>query len=244
MTLHVARRTVAKAGNDESENEDRALWVSDGDRLRVAVADGATEASFSDLWADALVSSWIRGQAREIDDGFLQEARARWLASLPDIGSLPWYAQAKLEEGSHATFACLTISASPLRRRWSAQVIGDCQLFVLKRRKGLVPLRAAPAAKSSDFGYHPSLVPSEPGTWAQLSPIKLNGRIRPPFEMWLTTDAFAEACLAAAERGKPEWDDWAEALAEPDEFRAKVDDARLRGRMRNDDTTVCRIWSP
>jgi len=54
-----------KAGNARSEYEDAwAIRGSDSPtRCRVAIADGATESSFSALWAALLVESFVRGRA-------------------------------------------------------------------------------------------------------------------------------------------------------------------------------------
>jgi hypothetical protein len=55
---------LPKAGNSDSEYEDaffpRRLKRRNGRRLRFAVADGATETSFSGVWARLLVSSFVR----------------------------------------------------------------------------------------------------------------------------------------------------------------------------------------
>src|SRR4051794_13383386 len=100
--------TVLKAGNDDRENEDAAAVVV-GDRgLTAAVADGATDAIFSREWALAL-----SGAAAESPVGdfaaIVQAATERWKDSIPPAETLPWFAQARLPEGSAATLLRLEV---------------------------------------------------------------------------------------------------------------------------------------
>lgn len=241
MTPDIGFFTVEKAGSTSAENEDRAAWSVGSSAVRVAIADGATESSYSDLWADALVSAWIAGKEPEVGAGLLAAARATWSDRLPDLESLPWYAQAKLEEGSHATFAGLQLSLRGKRMRWRAQIVGDCEVFVLKPKGSLQLTRCEPLKSPADFGYHPDLLTTAERDSIPVPVAMATGRVRWPFEIWLCTDAFAAACLAAAVDGNPSWDDWAAAMEQQDSFRYLVDRWRSTGAMRNDDTTVCRI---
>ena len=241
MTPDIGIFSVEKAGSTTAENEDRAAWSVGSSAIRVAIADGATESSYSDLWADALVHAWIAGERPELGAGLLAHAKAKWSERLPDMESLPWYAQAKLEEGSHATFAGVQLSLRGKRMRWRAQIVGDCELFVLKARGSLRLKRCEPLKSPADFGYQPDLLTTTAGGSTAVPVAMVTGRVRWPFEIWLCTDAFAAACLAAALDGNPPWDEWATAMEEPDAFRHLVDQWRSTGAMRNDDTTVCRI---
>jgi hypothetical protein len=243
MTLRVVVRTVHKAGNRPDENEDAAGFAGSSQRLRLAVADGATEASFSDLWARALVDAWVAKSVTGLGAGILEEARSAWSARLPAYDRLPWHAQEKLALGAHAALACIAISEGQHVTRWIGQVVGDCEVFVLKGREHLWLRRSAPYSTSAAFGYHPNLVSTAPATWSTLRTLGLRGRMRPPFEFWVVTDAFAHSCLAAAERGSPPWDAWADALADADLFNSRVEALRSSGELRNDDVTVVRVTS-
>jgi hypothetical protein len=66
--------------------------------------------------------------------------------------------------------------------------------------------------------------------------------LHPPFEVWLTTDALAHACLAEHEAGRSPWAEWAIASESADEFEALVVRKRAEGVMRNDDVTLVRAW--
>src|SRR5256886_16323081 len=86
-----------KAGNPRTEYEDAwAIRGSDSPtRCRVAVADGATESSFSALWAALLVESFVRGRSSGPDffEG-LDSIRRLWKRKIRGR-PLPWYAAEK-----------------------------------------------------------------------------------------------------------------------------------------------------
>src|SRR5437588_451920 len=88
---------LQKAGNSADEYED--AWaprreLADIDKLfRVAVADGATETSFADLWAKILVRAYTKGSlAPELICDQLPALRRRW-SSVVQRRPLPWYAE-------------------------------------------------------------------------------------------------------------------------------------------------------
>ena len=99
MRLFAQAFWLPKSGSTEGEYED-AFWpkrlpvdreaeLSD---FRVAVADGATETSFSGLWAKLLVRSYAEG--RLLPEGFaasLVKLQARWRSAITRK-PLPWYA--------------------------------------------------------------------------------------------------------------------------------------------------------
>ena len=95
-----------KAGNRTEEYED-AFWPvrgvnREGDRFRFAVADGATETSFSGLWAQLLVRSFGAGTLRQAHfDASLRPARVSWRRAVSSK-PLPWYAEAKVLDGAYA----------------------------------------------------------------------------------------------------------------------------------------------
>src|SRR5712691_3925370 len=94
---------AAKAGNDAADYED--AFAGDPAVGRFAVADGATESSFAAEWARLLAEDFVACRTGGAD---------AWLKRLPAVQeqwwavvgpkSLPWYAEAKREEGAFATF--------------------------------------------------------------------------------------------------------------------------------------------
>src|SRR4051794_35023330 len=103
MRAVVRAFSVSKAGNLPEEYED-AFWPRDpvdsvaGD-VRLAVADGATETSFSGLWATILAQSYVEGALE--GENLIEELtplQRLWRERLGER-QLPWYAEEKLRSG-------------------------------------------------------------------------------------------------------------------------------------------------
>ena len=110
-TAPAAARTrafwVQKRGNTAAEYEDAfASNGGTGGQWRWAIADGATEASFSRQWARGLVRAYCRGALRRDsfagDLAVLREEWRRALARRQGTRPLPWYAQQKADLGAFA----------------------------------------------------------------------------------------------------------------------------------------------
>src|SRR5579862_2824599 len=103
---------MPKEGNTLAEYED-AFWprekqIGDTFPLRLAVADGATETSFSGLWARLLVAAYGRGRLAEGNlQSALDQIRHVWRRAVGQK-PLPWYAEEKLRSGAYASLLGLT----------------------------------------------------------------------------------------------------------------------------------------
>ena len=101
-------------GNSADEYED-AFWPREAvveqetDCFRCAVADGATETSFSALWANMLVRQWGEGTPGLSAFGkALPRLRSLWhreVAAKP----LPWYAEEKVRSGAFSSLLGVTL---------------------------------------------------------------------------------------------------------------------------------------
>jgi hypothetical protein len=100
---------LPKKGHEEAEYED--AFAPDGaqletDMFRCAIADGATEASFSKQWARTLVREWESGGLTKeqfvADVGRLQDNWRRGFTEVRTRGKLAWYAEQKAEFGAFA----------------------------------------------------------------------------------------------------------------------------------------------
>jgi len=233
-----------KAGHRREEYEDAwAVRGSDSPRAaRVAVTDGATEASFSKLWAALLAEAWVR--SRSIGPEFLGRlggARRLWGRKIRKR-PLPWYAAEKASRGAYAAFLGLSVVAPS--GAWRAVAVGDCNLFQLE---GLGPalalVSAFPYRRSEEFGSSPFLLGSlarpddDPASLVRLA----EGILPPNGMLLLASDALSAWLLRRAERGEPVWEAVSPlGIAEAADFEALVETAREDG-ARNDDMTLVRI---
>ena len=149
--------TLAKAGHRPEENED-AIAVAP-ERLRFAIADGATEGWESGRWARQLALSYARSGCSPVDFAdWLAQARRGWRPRSV-AGSAAWYAQEKQDQGSYATLLGVELrrpSENGQRWGWKAVAVGDsCLLHV---RDGSVKL-SFPLTGREQFGDRPPLVP-------------------------------------------------------------------------------------
>jgi len=159
MRVDVQAYWLPKAGNALEEYED-AFWQSriptgDADFLRLAVADGATETSFSRSWALLLAKAYCRGRlaADNLQSGLpkLQRIWKRHVGKKP----LPWYAEQKLESGAFAAIAGIKIGSQV--KEWSAFAVGDCCVFHTREE---VILTSFPMDHAEQFNNRPLLLSS------------------------------------------------------------------------------------
>ena len=252
LTSHFA---LPKAGNSAEEYEDawatsESAGVMPGS-FACAVADGATETSFSGLWARLLAAAYCAGV--DTPDALfdilplVQEAWRREVAAIP----LPWYAEEKARRGAFAALTGLTIVApeadDAAGGRWTALASGDSCLFQV-RDDDLVA--ACPLTCSEDFTNRPTLLSSDPASNDGIADtlVYAGGTWLPGDRFYLLTDALACWFLAAFEAGDRPWhildaflDADKEADAEAD-FAAWIADLRAARALRNDDVTLLGVW--
>jgi hypothetical protein len=238
MRVRSSSFALPKAGNTPDEYEDaswpRRTLTRETTSFRCAVADGATETSFSGLWAGMLVRAYCAGrlEGRRLPRT-LSALRASWGEEVGRV-PLPWYAEEKVRSGAYSSLLGLTVSALPDAPRWRAEAIGDSCLFHLR---GGTLLAAFPLARAEDFNSRPYLLSSRAGGEDAMS--RLEGTWESGDRFLLATDALAAWALAAEERGDHPWNrlltvrrvEWADWLAE----------LRAGGTMRNDDVTLLRV---
>jgi serine/threonine protein phosphatase PrpC len=223
-----------KRGNTPDEYED--AFAGDAATGRFAVADGASESSFTAAWAKLLVENFVTAKGRSWHDlDWLASPRQLW-ANDVDAQSLPWYAEEKREQGAYATLLGVAFS----RRAWHALAIGDSCLF---RLRGGKLGKSFPLAHSSDFGNQPALLGSRgrPADTPSQSIRRARGKWRPGDRFLLMTDALAEWMLRRHEQGQRPVEDMDRLLAEPapqEVFAAWVEERRKNQGLRNDDVTL------
>ncbi len=245
MRIHSEAFWLPKAGNTEEEYED-AFWPPDPAdanqaALSFAVADGATEASFSASWAQLLVRAYCEGRFDEgLLDGTLTDLQAEWIES---VGSrpLPWYAEEKLRSGAFSSLLGVTLrddsskGAEGSSVRWKATAVGDSCLFHVRNDELIT---AFPLNHSQAFNSRPILISSRSNCNEHLSShiLECEGTLEIDDNLYLMTDALACWFLAACERGEKPW-----KIKRWLQFEKWVNRLRRKKRIRNDDVTIMRI---
>jgi hypothetical protein len=229
--------SLAKAGNRPAENDD--AWAASPENLRFAVADGATESSFSGAWARQLADSFAGGVGSLRQNRDAAVARAAWVSRLGDAWraklprKLSWLAEEKAKEGGHAAFLGLEFHFTPGGRlMWLAGAVGDCVLF------GAIDgrlVRAFPLFCPDGYPRRPALISTRPsaGPEWQLA----SGTAHPGDTFLLASDALARWLSSQLFESREEWAALADA---PDARRwaRAVEGLRRQGAVQNDDATL------
>ena len=218
-------------------------------RLRLAVADGASESMLSGLWAQTLVRTWCRSRRRSMAD-VVASAMSGWDATLvayrrgreADQRPIEWFEQPGLDRGAHATLLGVELT-KPLggEGRWSAVSLGDSCLFQVRDDQLIA---AFPLADAAAFGNSPKLVPSHARHLGRVVAHleRADGTWRTGDVLFLATDALAAWFLGQEAGGTAPW----RALNrigcdDADAFAAWATTERAGGGLRNDDLTLVRV---
>ena len=230
-------KVLAKDGADGCDDAVAAAPAREGVPFRCAVADGASESSFSGLWAELLVRAHAAGclRARRFREDLLP-LRAEWRRQV-SARPLPWYAEAKVAEGAFAAFVGLAVGVRAARPWWQATALGDSCLFHVRADRLLC---AFPVTTSRAFRRRPVLLATNPrgheagirrtgGTW-EVDDVFL-----------LMTDALAAWFLQAHERGANPWREVLDLdTRDGPSFREWVASLRAQRALRNDDVALIR----
>jgi hypothetical protein len=249
MQASVKAYWLPKRGNAVEEYEDAFAHST----YRFAVADGATESSFADRWAQGLVKQFISSPPDHISNPkvplaeWVKPLQKEWHSGIP-WDRLPWYAEEKARGGAFSTFLGIEITPAPSRfrlldlfrrrkgTRWHALSVGDSAFFHI-RQDGL--LKAFPFEKSDQFNSRPLLLCTNPSrnasVWKNLQ--QAEGECKVGDLFLLMTDAIAAWFLKDLEAGGKPWAKLLE-LQTPEDFKTFVECQRDRSAMRNDDTTL------
>lgn len=244
--------TVPKRGHNASENEDAVAF--DAREGWVAIADGATEASYSREWAEILARSGPEAAPTTVKDRVLdlllpmrrlhtvvEDLQQRWYDTVPwaRLEVLGWLFVEKAQQGALATFLTLKLEG----QKWNAIGVGDCNLFVVEE-SGDIRV-SYPARSFEEFGTSPSLMPSIPGPavkTALASVWRKTGKWRNDEKIIMCTDAVAAYLLEKGQRGRTVWKTLF-GMGSCEDFADWVEQARNNG-MRNDDSTVVIVSQP
>lgn len=241
---------TCKLGEAEADYAD-ALQISqpnghsDGHQtFYAAIADGAADSAYADIWAKKLVRSFIRepfltSEALQAKASSLGPDWRKRVFSRP----LSWFAEEKASKGSFAAFVGLTVNPPAIddsSSHWNAIAIGDSCLFVV-RDNALET--AFPVLRSSEFDISPLLLCTDPSknkeVWERIA--TAHGHAQDGDLFILATDALSAWFLRQHEAGARPWETFIAFLdnEQPVEaFTAWVAEARRADALRNDDTTL------
>jgi hypothetical protein len=243
MKVYIDVFKAHKAGNSKSEYED-AHWpraesqVCERNNLRVAVADGATDAVFSGLWARLLVSAYGRQQlVSQSSQPRLGKAARAWervVKSRP----LPWYAEEKAQAGSFAALVGLELSQQEEtdEGRWSVLACGDSCFFQIRSDKLIA---AFPISDPEEFSNSPLLLGTRSHSTGVEGIRNTTGDWKDGDCFYLMTDALACWFLKRCESGRVPWRDLRNVtLVRQPPFDKWISSLRERGEIKNDDCTL------
>lgn len=216
-------------------------------RPRFAIADGATESSFSGLWAHQLVEIYVDKAPKKPAAlrKWVEQCSLVWKQHIATL-ELPWHAQNKVRQGAFA--ALLGLNLHPLESEtsigsWTALAVGDTCLFQIRQNE---LIQRFPIQYAAQFGYRPILLSSIPEknqkVWAAEADMSASGTWQPGDVFFLATDALAHWFLMEFEQGRTPWQtiyDMAEqAQAFSDSFPQWIEAQQQAGTLRNDDVTL------
>jgi hypothetical protein len=233
-TLTWSAFRVPKDGQSEAECED--AYAADTECGLFAIADGASESAFAGAWAQMLADGHVKhGMAWS---HWLADARRVWLERSRDQ-EMPWYVEAKFDEGAFATLLGLQFDQPRAGDGgvWRAQAVGDSCVFQMRGER----VRSFPIKHAADFDSRPALIGSRRLTAAgRCRRLRARGSWRPGDVFLLATDALAQWLLQDREAGGVAWVGL-QRIEDSQAFAALVAHLRRRGQLRNDDTTLMRV---
>ena len=250
--MHVFARPfwAPKGGSADSEYED-AFWPRTAKEAKVAdfrcaVADGATETSYSAIWAKQLVRYFCKESSNVPFDGAsLRQLQRRWSA-IVRRRPLPWYAEEKVHLGAFAAVLGLILYDGACAGRgngnWQAVAIGDSCLVQVR---GDAVLARFPLAASAAFSNRPHLLSSNPAHNSRIVDHlqKMDGTWQSGDAFYLMTDALAFWFIREVEDRRRPWSILRDlgTRDEPKPFREWVESLRAERAIRNDDVTLLRV---
>ena len=229
---------LPKQGNTSAEYEDaffqKKKFNKDVKLFQTAIADGATETSFSKEWANLLVQNCcvVNDKKQFIQD--LPELQKQWYAKVKN-NDMPWYAQEKFYLGAYSTMLSLKIEENT----YNIMAIGDSCFFHLR---GEQLENCFPLTHSEQFNDRPFLLSSyannNEGTIENILE-KSCLEWKTGDEFYLMTDALACWFLGATEKKSRPWEK-IRALKQGN-FKHFIEELRSTKALRNDDVTLIRL---
>jgi len=169
--------------------------------VKVAVADGATESSFSREWSNLLVNKYTGDQFNLRDENYRKTIIGEWEERIGK-NKLTWFGAEKLSKGAFSTFLGLSLDLE--NDKWKAESIGDSCFFIIREGK---LLQSFPVVNSSEFNSNPYLLSSkeENNKFLDKNIKNSSGTLLAGDLLILATDALAFWFLKEVEDSKQPW---------------------------------------
>jgi hypothetical protein len=249
MRLFCEALWVQKAGNTEAEYEDAfrprpRLSGENANKFVVAVADGATESSFSGIWAKQLVRAYCHGKIDFSNiSASLPALQKKW-ATIVARKKLPWYAEEKVRQGAFSSILGLRLEDGDDTGKsgsWHGVAVGDTCLVHIR---GDELLASFPLKASAEFNNSPLLVGSTSDSNSEIDRHIRNveGCWEYGDNFYLMTDAIANWFFREFEEMRRPWQTLRDLDNDQDlPFGPWIAGLRERKMLRNDDITLYRI---
>jgi hypothetical protein len=223
---------------------DRHTYTDQTDFI-CALADGASQAAFSALWARLLVKAAVAsGFPGPTWTELVTSAQQQWLAQLSRI-TLPGQTEEQLRQGALATILWFGLRfPNPNEKRvlhWQAIAIGNTCLFQIRKRS---VVQMVPPMASVDFVKSPTLLSTNPGSTLGVDHPFHEGSWVPGDGFLLMTAALSAWFVREVERGNTPMLTLEEKFLFPKDRQAKfnawVTELRTAGEIKNEDTSI--LW--
>lgn len=223
-----------KFGNSSDEYEDS--FAISSDRFKIAISDGATEASFSKEWAEILVNYFINNPPEKVTNEWLEAVYAKFISSI-NISKLPWYAQNKvIEQGSYATLSGIKIDNEG--GNFIGLAVGDsCIFWVDSEGYHLFPFRNV-----EEFNSRPFLISTMKQNNDEIDNEKnqkiINNKLSSGKTVfYLMTDALACWFVGECCKGNIPWNEL-DNIKDEENFLSFISELRNSKALKNDDVTL------
>ncbi len=209
------------------------------DKLRFAIADGASESSFSREWAKILAHSYYRGKFDVIDmvkGGRLQQVWT-WILRNKELS---WFAEEKMRRGAFSSLAGITLYEEAGYYFYEIFAIGDSCIFHVRDNELIA---AWPISKAEEFNNSPFLISSIlSGNSSLYKYVHTDkGSCSVNDEFFLMTDALSCWFLQSINHHLNYEAEELILVKSQHKFRDKINHLRGKAKIRNDDTTMVRL---
>lgn len=245
ITLIINSFLTPKSNLKQIESEDKIDFsFLNEDKLRIALADGATESIYSGVWAEKIVKKYLSTGGDLLNRENLEDLQGQFLThAYQSIEESPetrqWFLYEKLERGTGATLIALEFSNS---RTIDILSVGDSCVF-WKQNNDSGKIEMFPQLSVQDFGNSPSSICHLSQTWKKLnqSMKQKSFSYTNQLQALICSDAFACWLIRELENNPSIWDDLFKFQEEQSNFQEFIRDLRNQKKIRNDDVSVVTI---